>query len=354
MKLVISIILRTFLISVTGILIALTLFYVFDNTGFLDKLSLNGRFHLLLILNKSKIMGAVCIIIVICAVDYSVSMVLRYVDDIVDSIDVIVNKKDEKIVKLPQELREIEDKLNKIKYTSLKNEKDALEAEQKKNDLIVYMAHDLKTPLTSIIGYLTLLNDDDNISNELKKKYLNITLDKSEKLEELINEFFDITRFNLHSMVLEKEVLNLSLMLRQLAEEFTPQFSSKNLTYKLNISENIKIEADVNKIVRVFENLLKNAISYSYENSEIEISTENSKSGIIVKVRNKGKQIPKVKLEQIFEKFYRLDSARQTNTGGAGLGLAIAKEIVELHEGKISVESSDEYTEFMVTLPNIM
>lgn len=254
---------------------------------------------------------------------------------------------------LPQEFKNIEDKINKLKYDSIKNEQLAKEAENRKNDLVVYLAHDLKTPLTSVIGYLTLLSESKELPKEYVKKYVDISLKKSERLEELINEFFEITRFNLQNIKLEKEKVNLTHMINQLLEEFYPMFQSKNIEYSFNnnTKENVYIYADTDKLARVFDNLLRNAINYSYSNTKIDIDINNSENDVDIVIRNVGEKIEKNKLEKIFEKFYRLDSARVSSTGGAGLGLAISKEIVELHGGNINAISSDEYTEFTVHLP---
>lgn len=269
---------------------------------------------------------------------------------LLNSIDGVFRKSDE-LIELPKEFRETQNKLNAIKYESIKSEQIAKEAEQKKNDLVVYLAHDLKTPLTSVIGYLTLLHDEQEISEELTQKYITISLKKAFRLEELINEFFDITRFNLQNIILEKNNIDLSMILLQLSEEFYPVLSSKNLTCMLDVDDTIMIYADADKIARAFDNLLRNACSYSLPNSTIKISAQRQKNSAVITFENQGKRIPPEKLNTIFEKFYRLDSARSSQTGGAGLGLAIAKQIVELHHGSISASSDDTCTSFKIVLP---
>lgn len=269
---------------------------------------------------------------------------------LLDSIDGIFRKSD-KLIELPKEFRETQNKLNAIKYESIKSEQMAKEAEQRKNDLVVYLAHDLKTPLTSVIGYLTLLHDEKEISEELKQKYITISLKKAFRLEELINEFFDITRFNLQNITLEKTNIDLSMILLQLSEEFYPVLSSKDLTCTLNVDNAIMIYADADKIARAFDNLLRNACAYSIPNSMIKISAKCEANTVVITFENHGKRIPPEKLNTIFEKFYRLDTARSSQTGGAGLGLAISKQIVELHHGTISASSDDHSTCFTIILP---
>ena len=216
--------------------------------------------------------------------------------------------------------------------------------------LVVYLAHDLKTPLTSVIGYLTLLNDEEEISPRLRKKYLSVSLDKAERLEDLINEFFEITRFSLTHLTLELRKINLSRMLEQTVFEFGPMLAEKKLECRLDMPPDVFYECDPDKLQRVFDNLLRNAVSYSQPGGEINLCLRRQEERLRLTVQNFGVTIPEDKLERIFDQFFRLDSARATRSGGAGLGLAIAKEIVELHGGTISAESSDGQVTFTVVL----
>ena len=273
-----------------------------------------------------------------------------YIDEVGKATEDLVNK-DVEYIELPDELEEIQKRMNHLKRESEKNEKLAKENEEKKDELIVYLAHDIKTPLTSMIGYLSILDEIDDMPKKKQKNYISIALDKSYRLEDLINELFDVARFNSEKIVLEKEELNLNLMLEQIIDDFYPTLRELNKSIKLNYNESISINGDPDKLSRVFNNLIKNAISYSKEESEIVINLKKDNNNAIVEVINKGKQISKEKLSKIFEKFYRLDSARTSRTGGSGLGLAIAKDIVELHNGTIIAESNEEETTFRVTLP---
>ena len=276
----------------------------------------------------------------------------KYVDNInevYNSLDLILKENNETI-KLPSEVNEFTEKLNDIKNDYITSKNNAKEAENKKNDLIMYMAHDLKTPLTSIIGYLTLLNDEKSISRELQEKYIKIALEKSLRVEELTNQFFDITRYNLHTMPINKTEINITYLLKQLIDECYPMLEKNNLKCVLNAKDKVNYLGDGDKLARAFGNLLKNAISYSYKNTTIEINVKEELDNLYITFRNKGDKIPDYKLEKIFEKFYRGDESRTSTTGGAGLGLAITKEIIELHNGKISVKNDDEYIEFDIVL----
>lgn len=275
---------------------------------------------------------------------------LGYLDDVVEAAKKLSDQSYE-VIELPPQLAEIQDELNLVKMQSLRNSQLAAEAVQRKNDLIMYLAHDLKTPLTSVIGYLTLLRNEEKISEELRGKYLSISLDKAERLEDLINEFFEIARFNLSSITLEYSRVSLTRLLEQLAFEFKPLLDEKGLTCRLDVSPDLIIRCDVDKLQRVFDNILKNAVNYSFEGGEIGISVKQVGEKYSIRFMNSGNTIPQEKLGRIFEQFYRLDTARSSKSGGAGLGLAIAKEIVTLHGGTITAKSENETVEFEVELP---
>ena len=303
---------------------------------------------------------------------------LIYIDYIIDASNKLIAN-DKNYIELPTDLKMIENRLNQSKKTALDNAAIAKANEERKNELIVYLAHDLKTPLTSIIGYLEILNESPDLPIEARAKYSKITLDKAYRLEELINEFFEIARFNIGKIVLNKAKLNLKLMLEQISYEFYPMAKANNQPILIDCDKDINIYADSDKISRVFNNIIKNAISYSFADTPIKINAYiadrtdstntdahnntgfktkegtnynvNNNYKVIINIENQGNTIPKEKLDYIFEKFYRLDEARSTNSGGAGLGLAIAKEIVEAHNGKIYATSEDNKTTFTVVLP---
>ncbi len=275
--------------------------------------------------------------------------VFSYVEALSDSANLLLDKSVE-YIELPDDLEDIERNLNYLKRESARNERVARENEQKKNDLVVYLAHDLKTPLTSLIGYLSLLEEIKDMPKEQRERYIEVTLEKSYKLEDLINELFDITRFNSEIMVLEPTEVNLNLMLEQIIDDFYPVLKENEKEIELSISDKILLEADPDKLARVFNNLIKNSIYYSTD-KKITITVTKKENKVEIVTCNKGRKISDEKLKRIFEKFYRADSSRTTKTGGSGLGLAIAKDIVELHGGTIKATSDKEYTKFYVELP---
>lgn len=252
----------------------------------------------------------------------------------------------------PPEQQELAAQVAELKARLQSREQKLQQETARKNDLITYLAHDLKTPLTSVIGYLSLLDEVPDMPQAQREKYTHIALEKSQRLEGLINEFFEITRYNLQQLTLDREPVDLSYLLVQLTDEFYPILQAHGNTAELNAPETLTVSGDSAKLARVFNNILKNAVAYSDRDTPIRIRAEEAEGQVSVFVENQGRTIPPQKLESIFEKFFRLDEARATATGGAGLGLAIAKEIVTLHGGTITAQSQNRRTIFRVTLPS--
>ncbi len=274
---------------------------------------------------------------------------VRFFNAINKGIDALLQENMQ--ISLPQELMPIERKLHLVQQTLQNRERATREAEQRKNDMVMYLAHDIKTPLTSVIGYLSLLSEAPEMPAEQRAKYIGITLDKAQRLEQLIDEFFEITRYNFQQQQLTLETINLYYMLVQLTDEFYPLLQAHGNTIKLQAPTELTVYGDADKLARVFNNILKNAVAYSYPNTPICITAKIEEQNLEINFMNQGQTIRPQKLQSIFEKFFRLDSARASNTGGAGLGLAIAQEIAHLHGGEITASSADEITCFSVRLP---
>lgn len=266
------------------------------------------------------------------------------------SLSAIFND-DEEVLPFSRGFSDVEIALKDRKHDVFRTKQIAALSEARKNDLVMYLAHDLKTPLTSVIGYLSLLQEAPDMPPAQRAKYVNITLEKAFRLEQLINEFFEITRFNLHEITLERNRIDLGLMVRQIADEFYPMLREKDLQISVEIEQQIVMLADADKLARVLDNLLKNAVAYSYAGSVIRIGARQKGNEVTIRVRNRCDEIPPDKLLRLFEKFFRADLSRASATGGSGLGLAIAKQIVELHGGTITASSTPEHTDFTVTIP---
>ena len=275
----------------------------------------------------------ICVTIIIAMIivfRYSIRWTTEYFDEISAGCDALLEESSD-LITLSPEMGFLELKLNECKNILDKRERDARQ----------------------VIGYLELLKEAPELPLEMRAKYLSITVEKAYRLEQLINEFFEITRFNLQTIPLNKESLHLSYMLQQMVEEFYPILAPGGKSAHVDVPEDLILPGDPDKLARVFNNILKNAAAYSYDNSVIKIRARMNKDQdkIHITFTNQGPVIPAEKLNSIFEKFYRLDSARSSSTGGAGLGLAIAKEIITAHQGTISAESAENGTVFSICLP---
>lgn len=273
-----------------------------------------------------------------------------YLNEIVEATQTIYEQNDHTIA-LSEPLLEIANQMNQIKMSVLLSKQAVKEAEDKKNELVMYLAHDIRTPLTTVIGYLSLLSEAPDMPTEQRAKYVGIALEKAERLEKLLNELFEITRYNTKTVPLKKDNLDLYCLLVQLIDEFYPTLSARGNTAVLDADENLLVMADPEKLARVFNNILKNAAAYSYPNTEISIAAHKQNANIIITIQNHGKTISQEQLKDIFEKFNRLDEARLSDTGGAGLGLSIAEEIIHLHGGEITATSQNDTICFTVILP---
>ena len=222
-------------------------------------------------------------------------------------------------------------------------------AERQKNELITNVAHDLRTPLTTIVGYLELIKDDSALSKEDVHKYSGIAYEKSIRLQEMMDDLFEFTKLDNADIKLNKSMINLSGLIMQMTDEFYPSFKDCNITPIVDLpEENIYVQGDGQLLARVFDNLISNALKYGYHNTDLKIEVSSDEKYATVKVINHGDTIASEDIPLLFNKFYRTDSSRNSKTGGTGLGLAITKNIVDLHHGDISVTSDDQITTFIV------
>lgn len=222
-------------------------------------------------------------------------------------------------------------------------------AERQKNELITNVAHDLRTPLTTIVGYLELIKDDTALSKEDVHKYSGIAYEKSIRLQEMMDDLFEFTKLDNADIKLNKSMINLSGLIMQMTDEFYPSFKDCNITPIVDLpEENIYVQGDGQLLARVFDNLISNALKYGYHNTDLKIEVSGDEKYATVKVINHSDTIASEDIPLLFNKFYRTDSSRNSKTGGTGLGLAITKNIVDLHHGDISVTSDDQITTFIV------
>ena len=225
------------------------------------------------------------------------------------------------------------------------------ESERTKNELITNVAHDLRTPLTSIIGYLELLAGNQQVPADMQHKYIEIAYGKSRRLQKLIEDLFGFTKLNCGKIAMHVGQIDIVKLLGQLIEEAYANFVEKGLSYDLQSNVPAKIiNADGNLLARLFDNLIGNAIKYGADGKRVLVKIHAEGETVTVSVTNYGYVIPADELPLIFNKFYRVEQSRSSSTGGTGLGLAIAKEIVDMHGGTISVASNLNGTVFTVKL----
>ncbi len=278
---------------------------------------------------------------------------LTYIDHIYESIK-LISSGDLNVdveVRGDDEFSDMASRLNSMVKDIRRIMDKEREAERSKNELITNVAHDLRTPLTSIIGYLSLLNQYDSLTEEKRRNYILIAYNKSKRLEKLIEDLFGFTKLNYGKIAMNIERFDLLMLLGQLVEECYPIFQEKELAFSLTSNRDaVPINADANLLMRLFDNLINNAIKYGAEGKRVDIFLEADEKTAKVTVRNYGSVIPEKDLPFLFDKFYRVESSRGGGTGGTGLGLAIAKNIVDMHRGSIEVSSSLGATSFVVLL----
>lgn len=255
-------------------------------------------------------------------------------------------------VKQRNELRDMAANVNELVdrlKTSLEEER---RAEQTKNELITSVSHDLRTPLTSVLGYLGLIEQDRYRDEVELRHYVQIAYDKSQRLNVLINDLFEYTRMRHDAVPLKQIDFHLGEMLGQLLTQYRMMLEQAGLQGELHLPRSpLQIHADPDKLVRVFENLLANAMTYGQSGKKIDVYLRKVAGDAVVEIVNYGEPIPSLDLPNIFDRFYRVDKSRTEHAGGSGLGLAIAKSIVERHGGSIAAFSDLSRTSFVVRLP---
>ncbi len=286
------------------------------------------------------------IVIVVMALNRS----LRYFDDLSEGVARLLADRDAPI-ELPPGLSIAQNELAVIRSQSLADERAAQAAERRKNELVAYLAHDIRTPLTSVLGYLDLLRDGAALPPDTQRKYAETAYAKAERLEGLIGEFFEITRYNLQAIPIERENVDVRLFCQQVAESFFPETAARGIGLRVGAPADVRFFVDPDKLARALGNVMRNAVAYAEDGTSIDLAAACEGPWVSIAVRNRGREISEAHLEAIFEKFYREDGSRTSGSGGAGLGLAIAKEIVGAHGGDITAASRDGVTVFTLRVP---
>lgn len=276
---------------------------------------------------------------------------MTYISDRI--IDIADGKSDEKIIiERQDEIGEIAGRINEVTEQInqlITSERDAL---QSNKDLIACVAHDLRTPITSVKGYLDLALDTKHYDLEQRQKYVRIAQTKANRLEYLIHDLFNYTKLTSGEITLHRSKIDLVQLVEQMVEEFYPLFQEEELecTTKYNISY-LEMNMDGELIARAVQNLLSNAIKYGKDGKHVYVELECLEQEVQIRVTNYGLVIPEESIKHLFDKFYRVERSRNVKTGGTGLGLNIAQEIVHLHGGRIQVTSGASGTCFTIALP---
>ncbi|MDO4855038.1 MAG: HAMP domain-containing sensor histidine kinase [Limosilactobacillus gorillae] len=224
--------------------------------------------------------------------------------------------------------------------------------EKSKDELITNVSHDLRTPLTSIIGYLGLIEDHQYNSEEDLVKYSHIAYDKAKQMKNLVEDLFEYTKVQQHGAPVNLMTIDLGQLLEQVAASFELEASKKKIAINVTCDPSpLSISADPEKLGRLFSNLMSNALKYGHGASYIHMTAKQLGDKVVITVADDGEKIPAPALKHLFERFYRVESSRNKATGGTGLGLAIVQSIVKLHHGTVTARSDDQETAFVVTLP---
>lgn len=254
--------------------------------------------------------------------------------------------------KSADELGTVAETINSMTKQLKKSIEEERLAEKTKNELITGVSHDLRTPLTSILGYLELI-ENDRYQDEVEfRYYTNVAYEKALRLKKLIDDLFEYTSIHDKGPQLETQKINLNGLLKQLAEEFNPMLTQEGMAYRLIENDaQLTIQADGNQLMRAYENLISNAIRYGKKGKFVDIRLSQEREEAVVEIMNFGEPIPERDLPHIFDRFYRTEKSRSSRSGGSGLGLAITKSIVEMNGGKITVQSSRDLTVFKTKFP---
>lgn len=257
-------------------------------------------------------------------------------------------------IKNDDEFALIAERLNKMSEEIRVLMENERKTEHMKNDLITNVAHDLRTPLTSILGYLELARKESPaLDEDTRRKYIAIAYDKSKRLEKLIEDLFSYTKFYSGEVALSLSEIDMVKLMEQMIEEFYPSFQEAELEYEFTSNDNSAVVmADGDLMARAFANLISNAVKYGCDGKSIRVKLVKSPGNVSISIINYGEVIPEQDLSHIFDRFYRVENSRSRETGGSGLGLGIAKSIIEMHHGTIQVSSGFEGTVFEVVLDN--
>jgi signal transduction histidine kinase len=333
---------------VTGIILLPGLWYLEDNSRFFESLLFILSYFRELIF--FVFYGVTMLFFLFLIYQYERKRYLAFYLKKITS-DVQLGDRNIGLISGPAEFHALAEGIQSIIEKSEAAIKEVKRIEQLKNELVTNVAHDLRSPLTSIIGYLDLINNDRYRDEVELRHFVQVIHDKAASLHVLINDIFEYSYVQNQQIKLQKHPIHIEEMLNQLAVQSRTQVEEANMEWRfISHATNPIVLGDGEKLVRVFENLIQNAIRYGREGKYIDLILSDTDESVVIEISNYGQSIPSADLPHIFERFYRVEKSRSNFTGGSGLGLAIAKSIVDLHHGQIEVTSSACRTAFIVTL----
>jgi len=251
-----------------------------------------------------------------------------------------------------EDIGQVVESINVLVDSTIEAMEEERRIEQSKDELITNVSHDIRTPLTSIIGYLGLVEEERYLSVDEMKKYVHTAYEKSKQMKALVDDLFEYTTVRQTTTPLEYVTFDMIQLLEQLAIDFELEAKEVDMDVQVvSSADYIMMRADTEKIVRVFNNLITNALKYGKGGSQIRILAQKEGDNAVISVKNNGENLPEEAIDQLFERFYRAEASRSQETAGTGLGLAIAQSIVELHGGNITAKVDNGWTDFTIILP---
>lgn len=340
--------------ALSGVLLLPAVWYFEESSRFVESLIIVlSYFREGVIVMFYSLMVIVCLVLIY---QYERKRYLQFhIERITSLVEELHTDRDSVEHPIPPELERLMKTVRAISNSAAKAEQELVQADRLKHELVTNVAHDLRSPLTSITGYLDLIHSDRYRDEVELRHYIQVIHENATHLKRLINDIFDYTFLQNDRIALQTSQVRLDELLNQLIMQSTLRFSEAEMEARLiSSAERPIVEGDALKLVRVFKNIFENAVRYGRDGKYIDTVVEDTNEAVLIKITNYGVEaIPSRDIPFVFERFFRAEKSRSHHTGGSGLGLAIAKSIVDLHEGEIRVSSQPGETTFTILLPKV-
>ena len=281
----------------------------------------------------------------------ALSQMTKYLDQIDHGIENIISESTDPI-HLITELKPIEIRLNEIKATLKRQELEATEGEKKKNDLVLFLAHDLKTPLTSMKVLADSLVGQQGVPEELYQEFMSDITAEIDRENKIITDLLSLVKMDKKAADVNITHMDINQLLEDILKRLRPIADRRNIDLILDCFRPVDADVDEVKFTLAVSNLVENGIKYNVDDGWVRVSLDADHKYFYITVADSGMGIPEDSIERIFERFYRVDKSHSKEIGGTGLGLAITKSSVAMHHGTIKVFSKEgEGTTFSVRIP---